>query len=120
MDLLAGHYPECDLMICRDLLFHLSYSDINKIIKAFLDSNIKYILTTTHLNDARFVNVDIQTGRFRYIDLFSNPFNFPCNYMFKIDDWKEPDPPRLLCLWSREALQKAFDERYRPGNSLFD
>ena len=77
IDLISGMFPPADLMICRDCLFHLSYSDTRSVLENFVASGIPYLLTTSHKNDGTIVNRDIQTGSFRVMDLFAPPYNFP-------------------------------------------
>jgi len=103
-DITSMDFPDADLMICRDCLFHLSYRDIRSFLDLFLKSNIKYLLTTTHVNNGSFKNRDIESGDFRKIDLFSSPFNFPNEFLYRVQDWLPPDPQREICLWSREQL----------------
>ncbi len=109
LDLVNDDYPNADLMICRDCLFHLSYKDIFAVIERFLISNIKFILVTSHdNNNSEFYNSDIKTGYFRKLDLFSAPFMFPKNSLEIINDWVEPDPPRAMHLFSRETILNAY------------
>lgn len=108
VDLTRGPFPESDLMICRDCLFHLSDEDIRSALRVFLDSGSRLLLTTTHLNDGSFINTDIASGDFRLLDLFSAPYNLPANPLMRIDDWLPPDPPRQMCLWSREQVAEAL------------
>ena len=68
--------PNCDLIMVRDCLFHLSYEDINKFFINLSGVDYDYLLTTTHLQNGHLVNKDIISGDFRKIDLFSSPFNF--------------------------------------------
>ena len=68
--------PDCDIIMVRDCLFHLSFQDINKFLINISRTNYKYLLTSTHIVEQDFKNSDIVTGDFRLIDLFSNPFNF--------------------------------------------
>ncbi|MBT8568911.1 class I SAM-dependent methyltransferase [Polynucleobacter paneuropaeus] len=109
IDLTQFQFPSVDLMICRDCLFHLSFSDSKLVIENFLKSDIKYLLTSTHKNSNNFQNGDIETGDFRKIDLFSAPYNFPKNPLFRIDDWLKPDPEREMCLWSREQVLESLN-----------
>ncbi len=95
-------------MICRDCLFHLSYEDTKQLLDNFVQSNIPYLLTTTYHNDTSFKNKDIITGHFRMIDLFSPPYNFPKEVLFKIDDWVAPESPRSMCLWSKDQIIEAI------------
>ena len=102
IDLINDRFPAADLMICRDCLFHLSYKDIRSVLKNFIDSNIPYILTSTHINQS-FKNKDIVTGDFRLIDLFSSPFNLSPRTLFRIDDGCPPYT-RQMCLWNRNQI----------------
>lgn len=111
-DLVNEMPPSVDLMICRDCLFHLSYKDIHSVLRNFLESGIPYILTTTHVNNGSFVNVDISTGDFRLIDLAAYPFNFPANPIASIDDFIPPDPERKMCLYTREQIGLAVSSFY--------
>jgi SAM-dependent methyltransferase len=104
LDIRRDELPSVDLLFCRDCLFHFSYSDTREFIQNFLRSDIKYLFTTTHINDGSFENQDIGTGDYRLIDLFSHPYNFPRNILAQVDDWYFPEPRREMCLWSREQL----------------
>jgi hypothetical protein len=106
IDLTKGQFPASDLMICRDCLFHLSFSDTRSVLRNFVDSKIPYLLTSTHMGEVR--NKDIPTASFRLIDLFSAPYHFPREVLYRIDDWREPYPPKENCLWTREQVASAL------------
>jgi hypothetical protein len=97
-------FPDVDLWMCRDCWIHLSTQDIEKSLKGFKASRIPYLLTTTYIFDHPTENTDIETGSFRFLDLFSPPFSFPKPAVFAIDDWIPPFPRRRLALWRREDL----------------
>ena len=109
IDLTKDMFPQTDLMICRDCLFHLSYRETLLVMQNFVDSKIKYLLTTTHRKSNRFQNADILTGGVRQIDLFAEPYNFPKDVLFRIEDWMPPYQEREMCLWSREQVIQARD-----------
>ena len=71
--------PNCDLIVVRDCLFHLSFYDIDKVLKNLSTVDYRYLLTTSHLIEADLANTDIISGDFRYINLFKSPFNFDPN-----------------------------------------
>jgi len=98
LDLTRSLFPNSDLMICRDCLFHLSFEDTKKLLKNFLDSNIEYLLTTTYENKGLFINQDILSGHFRLIDLTTEPYNLRVEPLEIIDDWLEPDHKRYMYL----------------------
>lgn len=106
IDLTRAEFPKADLMICRDCLFHLSYQDITLVLNNFLASGIPFLLTSTHLGAV--ANGDICSGDFRLIDLFSTPFNFPKDVLYRIEDWVPPFPPREMCLWGRDQVFSAL------------
>jgi len=82
--------PNCDMIMVRDCLFHLSYEDINKLLINLSNIDYKYLLTTTHTVDKSFKNSDIITGDFRLIDLFSSPFSFDSKKVkSRVDDFPE-------------------------------
>jgi hypothetical protein len=115
INLITDAFPKADLMICRDCLFHLSYSDAKAVLENFVRSDIPYLLTTTHVNTGHFHNSDIRTGGFRWIDLFSVPFNLPDDPLYRIDDWVPPDPARQMCLWSKEQISAGLLRFGRSG-----
>lgn len=69
--------PKTDLILCRDLLVHLSFSDIKKVLHNFKKSGAKYLLTTTFFVQRYDTNSDIVSGGWRPLNLQNNPFNFP-------------------------------------------
>lgn len=72
-DILKTKFPPADLLICKDVLQHLSNDDI----KTFLDciDNYKYCLITNDINPlSSTTNFDIKSGEYRPIDLTNPPF----------------------------------------------
>ena len=89
-DLTKNKIPSADLIICRDLLFHLSFKDGKRFLKNLSKSKYKYLLMTSHSNgiDNNFNNVkDIESGDFRKINIFKKPYNFNKNYELLIKDF---------------------------------
>jgi hypothetical protein len=74
-DLIEEELPKADLIFCRDCFVHLSFSDIHKALRNIIESQSKYLLTTTFTN--RDVNRDIPTGGWRFLNFTKAPFNFP-------------------------------------------
>lgn len=104
--------PNCDLVMVRDCLFHLSYDDINRFLDNLSNTDYKYLLTTTHIVNKKFKNKNIATGDFRLIDLFSFPFSFDGEKVkSRVDDFPEGYPVK------REMI--LIEKRYVP-NKLSD
>ena len=108
LNIITDKFPKADLWICRDCLFHLSFEDIYLTLKNFTESEISYILTTTHNNTSGFKNLDIRTGDVRLIDLFSAPFFFPNESKYRINDWMKPHPPREMVLFDRVQISQSL------------
>lgn len=111
LDITGNKFPKADLMFCRDCLFHLSFSDIRKVLINFVNSDIDYLMTTTHVNLTAFENSDIPSGDYRKIDLFSEPFGFPRDTIAEVADWLEPEPERKMCVWTRDQIARVLDNR---------
>ena len=74
VDLINDKLPKADLILVRDCLVHLSYDNIRKALRNIRSSGATYLLTTTF--PGRTI-VDIQTGRWRPLDLQAAPFHLP-------------------------------------------
>lgn len=105
LDIAQDRLPQADLMICRDCLFHLSYEDTERFLRNFRASGIPYLLTTTHFNRSGFVNRDIDTGDWRWMDLFQPPYRFPAAPAWRVVDG---GGDREMCLWAREDLPSSL------------
>ncbi len=102
LDITKEELPNADIWLCRDCLIHFSDYDIKKAFSRFIDSDIPYLLTTTHpLNT---INTNIATGEVRLLNLEIEPFNFP-KPLIVIDDWIEGYPEKKLGLWKREMIE---------------
>jgi hypothetical protein len=108
-NILTDPLPAADLLICRDCLIHFSYRDIYLALKNFLESDIRLLLTTTHLNSPSFENTNIHTGDVRLLDLFSEPFCFPKEVLYQLEDTPSRHTATLMCLWSRDHVASAVD-----------
>jgi len=75
LDILEDDLPKVDLILCRDLLVHISFNDIKKAVNNIKKSQIKYILTTSFPNLKQ--NNDIITGDWRKLNLQIPPISFP-------------------------------------------
>jgi SAM-dependent methyltransferase len=103
-DITRDKFPEIDLWICRAVLYHLSNYDIYLTLQNFVNSNIKFLLTTNCITGLNHVNKDIYTGDWRSLNLFLPPFNFPRNPIWEIDDFTPPHPPMKLLAYTRDQI----------------
>lgn len=61
-----------DLLICKDVLQHLSYNNINKILSQL--DKFKYVFIIGNMQENT-INEDIQDGGCRDLDIRKHPFN---------------------------------------------
>jgi len=76
LDAVEGPIPQgFDLVMCREVLFHLSNDDSRKLVRNILDSGPRFLMVTT---DQRVTdNLDIESGEFRSVNMQIAPFDFP-------------------------------------------
>ena len=75
LDATRDALPTVDLILCRDLLIHLSTRDCRAALANFVASRSRLLLTSHFEN--RDSNPEIVSGDFRPINLCRPPFNFP-------------------------------------------
>jgi hypothetical protein len=71
--------PRSDLILCRDLLVHLSTKEITKALRNIKRSTSAYLLTTTFTSNREYKDLPVITRSvgWRPINLEARPFNFP-------------------------------------------
>lgn len=107
LDVTQDALPKCDLIICRDLLVHLSSEDIFKTLRNFKASGAKYLLTTTFLKMRSNTNIEIESGGWRPLNLVNAPFYFPNPDLIINEKCTEQNGSyndKSLGLWKLETL----------------
>ena len=75
LNLLEDVIEKVDLIICRDMLAHLTSEQVFTVLRNFKKSGSKYILMTTSATLE--TNYNIETGDWRRLNFELPPFNFP-------------------------------------------
>ncbi len=107
-DICNDKIPNCDLLIVRDCLFHLSYSHIDSFLRNIYKCEYAYLLTTTHIVEDNFSNSDIITGDFREINLFSSPFLFNQEHVIDYITEGHNNSLRKVILISKSNVPKSI------------
>jgi len=92
--------PEADAVLCREVLFHLSFDDIRRVIENVRGCGASYLIATN--DDATPFNVDILSGDFRKVNLRGAPFLFPEPILSIPDD--SVARGRALSVWKIASL----------------
>lgn len=106
LDVIKSPLAKFDLILCRDCLVHLSFSQIHEALRNIKQSKSKYLLTTSFLNHSK--NVDIQTGDWRTLNLEEHPFNLPKPILVLNENCTENNgqyADKSLCMWRIEELE---------------
>jgi 2-polyprenyl-3-methyl-5-hydroxy-6-metoxy-1,4-benzoquinol methylase len=107
LDATCDPLPAADTILCRDVLFHLSFADIWRVIENVVDSRATFLIATT--NTKIRVNADIISGDFRRLNLQIRPFCFPRPETVILDNIIASD--RVLGLWKISELPRRRERR---------
>ncbi|SRR6266567_3672564 len=93
----AVHEPllQADTVLCREVLFHLSFADIWQLVENVRRSGSSFLIATND-GDLKY-NADILSGDFRILNLHKAPFFFPSPVRSIPDNGVLPD--RTLSAW---------------------
>lgn len=86
---------DVDAILCREVLFHLSFEHALALLANVNSSNARYLIATQI--DSQGDNQDTFTGGFRPLDLRRAPFGFPKPLAVIPDDRVSAN--RSLCVW---------------------
>lgn len=95
LDATTNDIPNCDAILCREVMFHLSFRDNERFLFRVTNSGAEYFIATT--DDDIIFNSDIPSGDFRLLNLLRAPFNFPEPDMSMPDD--DVTSHRRLAIW---------------------
>jgi hypothetical protein len=97
--------PRADLVLCRDLLVHLSFADARAVLRNVRRSGASYLLTTTF--PSRTENAEILSGEWRPLNLELPPFSLPPPLQMITEGSDEADgafADKSLALWRVEDV----------------
>jgi hypothetical protein len=75
LDAVVDPLPRADAAICREVLFHLSFSDAIGLLRNIRAAGVRWLLATT--DTQTMFNSDIASADFRMLNLRRAPFRFP-------------------------------------------
>lgn len=84
MDAVEDALPRADVVLCREVLFHLSLADIKRLVNNVKLSGARYLVATS--DTCTDFNADIRTGDYRPLNLQRRPFHFPRPQMWLPDE----------------------------------
>ena len=107
LNLIDDALPSMDVVLCRDLLIHLSYEHGKRVLENFRRSGSTWLLCSQYPDVPN--THDIKTGGYRAINLLRPPFGLPAPHTELADDPPSdvsPDeaPRRTMALWRLAEL----------------
>ena len=115
-DICNDPLPDCDFLMIRDCLFHLSHRDVDSFLKNLSKTNYSFLITTTHILSDSHINNDVISGDFRNIDLFKTPFNFQKKDIIdQCDDFIDGFTPREMILVAKENVPNFMQDKIING-----
>jgi len=99
-DATVDDLPEADVVLCREVLFHLSFADIRLALANMLSKPRRFLVLTTDSID---INDEIRSGDYRQLNLRKRPFNFSAPDFSLADDAILPG--RTLGVWAADRLK---------------
>jgi hypothetical protein len=99
-----------DLILCRDCLVHLSFTNIRHAFKNIVRSGASFLLTTTFPDHDE--NEDIEDGDWRLLNLEKPPFSFPApiaTFKEGCDEEGGAFADKSLALWNTAQLVESAE-----------
>jgi hypothetical protein len=103
LDATVEPLPPADTLLCREVLFHLCFQDIWRVLGNCRRSGAKFLITTS--DEAIRFNADILSGDFRLLNLREAPFKFPAPIASIPDE--SQGLGRILGVWKISDLPQA-------------
>jgi SAM-dependent methyltransferase len=95
LDAISEDLPIADAVLCREILFHLSFADGRQLLRNVKRSGASHLIATS--DTANRFNSNIKTGDFRALNLQRGPYRFPAPLTWIADD--DVMPGRILGVW---------------------
>ena len=97
LDIRTDPLPKVDVVLCRDCLDHLAFTDIRASLDNVARSGAQYLLATTYPDRT---NEDIRTGDWRPLNLQAAPVGLPSPIELINERSRKPGyPDKSLGLW---------------------
>lgn len=101
LDAVTEPLPPAQVVICREVLFHLSLKDAASLLRNVRASGARYLLATTDPNVM--LNTDIPSGAWRDINLERAPYGLG-QAIDAVPDGGGYNPNRVLAVWDLGAV----------------
>jgi len=113
-DIVTAEYPQVDLILCRDVLFHMKPKVINLVLDKIKQSRTKYFLSTTFditkNSDMSEININnnIADWYFHIININIEPYNMKKSILEQVEEknCSKNNNKRFSILYKLNAVRK--------------
>lgn len=120
-DLTTEILPEYDCIFCRDLMLHLSYKNIYKVIENFKKSGAKYLIISTYTKSRTNKNAPSFLEGGRALNMQMHPFYFPEPIDIITENYTGQDSSYIdksLAIWELETINLDKHKLLDPLNTI--
>jgi hypothetical protein len=100
-----------DIVLCREVLFHLSFDDGRNLLRNVIASGARYFIATNDLHVEK--NKNIKSGAFRNLNLKLPPYFFPESVDQIMDN--HVSKSRVLSIWRVTDLTNPIERMEERG-----
>ena len=104
IDITCDALPDVEIILCRDIMIHLSFEDIHKALRNIGNSKARYVLINNFPSIKE--NKDIDTVRHRYVNFLIHPFELPKPILTLEEVSFKEGTPKVLGLWEVNSLNR--------------
>lgn len=121
LNIVSDPLPSADLILCRDCLGHLCFTEIFLALHNMIRSGSRYLLTTHFAVTVTDKNRDIRTGGWRPINLEKEPFHLPPPGEILLEHFKSKKgqfEDKSLALWDLHSLTPMMSNSQQYARQL--
>jgi hypothetical protein len=101
LNMFTDEIPKADMVFCRDILVHMSSTNIKRFLKSCIDSECKYLMATT-FPEVENMELGGQLG-WRRINFDKEPYGF--NSIEIISEKHDMNPEKCMAIYSFEDIK---------------
>ena len=101
LGVITDEIPKADMVFCRDILVHMSSTNIKRFLKSCIDSGCKYLMATT-FPEVENMELGGQLG-WRRINFDKEPYGF--NSIEIISEKHDMNPEKCMAIYSFEDIK---------------
>ena len=112
-DITRDAFPKADFVLCRDVLFHLSNDNVERVLRNFVQSGSQWLATSHYFQANAMQDVQSDPTTFRLVNLTAAPF-FLEQPDYVLKDYAPNFIRRWLGVWHRSWIATRYEQTANP------